>query len=112
MAKTHIATVFHLDRPFNGKNLKKVFKDAGYSDTAMAETLGISCIHERQDVEVISRRVKTDSPYNILFRLFWLGRAVSESLLRKILPGLNVEELEGIGLLVRRDGMIRSTAKL
>ncbi len=112
MAKTHSATVFHPDRPFDGKTLKKVFKDAGYSDTAMAETLGISCIHERQDVEVISRRVKTDSPYNILFRLFWLGRAVSESLLRKILPGLNVEELEGIGLLVRRDGMIRSTAKL
>jgi len=101
MAQKNDATVFHLDRPFDGKTLKKVFKDAGYSDTAMAETLGISCIHERQDVEVISRRVKTNSPYNILFRLFWLGRAVSETVIHKKLPGLNIEELEGIGLLVR-----------
>ena len=112
MTKTHGATVFHLDRPFDGKTLRKVVKDAGYSETALAETIGISCIHERQDFEVIYRRVRKDSPYNILVRLFWLGREVSESDLRKILPGLDVEELEKTGLLVRRDGAVRSRAKL
>ena len=112
MAQTQGGAQFHLARPLDGRTLKNVVKDAGYCDTALAETLGISCIHERQDVEVIYRRVKTDSPYNILFRLFWLGRTVSETVIHKKLPGLNFEELEGIGLLVRRDGMIWSTAKL
>ncbi len=78
MSKTHSAAVFHMDRPFDGRTLKNVVKDAGYCDTALAKTLGLSCIHERQDVEVIYRRVETDSPYNILVRLFWLGREVSE----------------------------------
>jgi len=112
MAQKNGETVFHPDRPFDGSTLKKVVEDAGYCETALAETLGISCVHERQDVEVIYRRVRTDSPYNILVRLFWLGRSVSESVLRKKLPGLDVEQLEGTGLLVRRDGMIRSRAKL
>jgi len=106
------ATAFHLDRPLEGKTFKKVLSDAGYSQTALAETLGISCAHERQDVEVVYRRVRTDSPYNILVRLFWLGLVVSESTLREKLAGLDVEELVGIGLLNRQDGMVRSAAKL
>ncbi|MFZ2146901.1 MAG: hypothetical protein WAV28_06750, partial [Sedimentisphaerales bacterium] len=103
---------FHLDQPFDGNKFKKVLADAGYSQTALAETLGISCAHERQDVEVIYRRVRTDSPYNILVRLFWLGRAVSESALNEKLSGLNIEQLEGIGLLSHKDGMVQSVAKL
>jgi methylase of polypeptide subunit release factors len=112
MAQTQGATVFHLDRPFDGRTLKKVVKDAGYSETALAKTLGISCIHERQDVEVIYRRVRTDSPYNILVRLFWLGRAVSESVLREKLPELDLKQLEAIGLLVHQDGVFRSMVRL
>ena len=105
-------TAFHLDRPLDGETFKKVLVDAGYSQTALAETLGISCVHERQDVEVVYRRVKTDNPYNILVRLFWLGWAVSESVIREKLPGLDVEQLEGIGLLHRRDREIQANAKL
>ena len=105
-------TAFHLDRALGGKTFKKVVADAGYSQTALADTLGISCVHERQDVEVIYRRVKTDSPYNILVRLFWLGRAVSESIIREKLPGLDVEQLEGTGLLHRRDEEVQANAKL
>jgi len=96
----------------DGKTFKKVLADAGYSQMALAETLGISCVHERQDVEVVYRRVKTDSPYNILVRLFWLGRAVFESILREQLAGLDIEELVGIGLLHRRDGEVQANAKL
>jgi len=112
MAQTHGATAFRLDRPFDGKTFKKVMTDAGYSQTALAESLGISCAHESQDAEVVYRRVRTDTPYNMLVRLFWLGRAVSEPALREKLAHLDVEGLEGIGLLDRRDGMVRSNAKL
>lgn len=103
---------FHLDRPLDGNTFKKVLSDAGYSQTALAETLGISYAHERQDVEVVYRRVRTDSPYNILVRLFWLGRAVPESSLHRELASLDIEELVGIGLLNSNDGMIQSAAKL
>ncbi len=112
MTQTYKGATFHLEQPFDGKTFKKVLADAGYSQTALADTLGISCVHERQDVEVVYRRVKTDSPYNILVRLFWLGRAVSESDLREQLAGLDIEELVGIGLLHRRDGEVQANAKL
>lgn len=112
MRQTQNATVFHLEQPFDGKTFKKLVQDAGYTETALAESLGISCVHERQDLEVVYRRAKTDSPYNILVRLFWLGRAASESVLRKQLPSLDLEELEAIGMLSRRDGMVRANAKL
>ncbi|HUW19619.1 MAG TPA: methyltransferase [Sedimentisphaerales bacterium] len=112
MAQTDQRTLFNLDRPFDGKTFKKLMQDGGYCETALAETLGISCAHERQDVEVVYRRVRTDSPYNILVRLFWLGRGVSESVVRRELPGLDVEALEATGLLARCDGMVRSNVRL
>ena len=112
MSQTSGATLFHLNRSLDGKTFKKVLAEAGYSQTALAETLGISCAHERQDVEVVYRRVRTDSPYNILARLFWLGRAVPESSLHKELAGLDVEELVGIGLLNSQDRIVQSAAKL
>lgn len=112
VTQTGKGTAFDLDRALDGKTFKKVVADAGYSQTALAETLGISCPHERQDVEIVYRRVKTDSPYNILVRLFWLGRVVSESAIREVLPGLDVEELAAVGLLHRRDGTVQSAAKL
>jgi len=112
MAQTESAAVFNVDRPFDGKTLKKVVRDAGYNEMALAETLGLSCVHESQDFELIYRRVRADSPYNILVQLFWLGRQVSEAALGKNLPGLDIEQLEGIGLLIRQNGAIRSIVKL
>lgn len=52
--------------------------------TALAETFGISRIHECQCVEVIYRHVKQDSPYNIRVRLFGLGRAAFDAIVRRI----------------------------
>jgi len=112
MAQTNGTAVFNLERSLDGKTLKKVVKDAGYNETALAETLGLSCVHESQDFELIYRRVRADSPYNILVQLFWLGRSVSEQALRRNLPDLDIEGLEGIGLLTRQNGAIRSVVKL
>lgn len=112
MAKKCNATIFHLDRPLDGETLKKAVVDAGYTPTALAETLGIGCAHERQDVEVVYRRVRTNSPYNILVQLFWLGRTVPESTLCQMLPKLDIEQFEGVGLLNRQDGTVRANVKL
>jgi methylase of polypeptide subunit release factors len=112
MAESSKATVFCLDRPFDDVTFKKVLEDAGYTQTALAETLGISCAHERQDLEVVCRRAGTDSPYHVLVRLFWLGRAVPEAALHEALPGLNVEELHAVGLLNHRNGVVQANARL
>jgi methylase of polypeptide subunit release factors len=96
----------------NGAGIKKVLVQAGYTQRALADTVGVSSLDQRQDAEVTYRRVREDSPYNVLAQLFWLGRAVSEPTLLKLVPGLNSDELVAAGLLRRHDGTIRSTAKL
>jgi len=112
VAQIDSGTVFDLDRPFDSPTFKKILADAGYSQTELAKTLGLSSPHERQDVEVIYRRVRTDSPYNILVQLFRLGRQVDESILRKELPKLDIKSLVAAGLLHCEGGVVRSNAKL
>ncbi len=112
MAQARDSEPFAEDLPLDGKTFKKTLADAGYSQQALAETLAICCPHEHQDVEVVYRRVKDRTPYNVLVRLFWLGRDVPETTVGAALPGLNVEQLCNVGLLRRRDGAVSSNAKL
>jgi hypothetical protein len=112
MTQTNSSVAFRLDQPFDSQTFKKVLAEAGYSQTELAKTLGLSSPHERQDVEVIYRRVRTDSPYNILVRLFRLGRQVDESILQKHLTRLDIEQFAAVGLLGRNNGMIFSNANL
>lgn len=55
MAHTGETSVFDLDRPFDGAAFKEIVIDAGYTETALAKTLGMSGAHERQDLEVSLR---------------------------------------------------------
>jgi len=96
----------------NGTDIKRVLVDAGYTQDALAGTVGLSGPDERQDVAVIYRRVRADSPYNVLVRLFWLGCPVCEETLRGLVPGLDVDGLVPTNLLQRRNGDVHSTAKL
>ena len=90
--------MFRLDRPFDAKALKKTLEDAGYSQTALAETLGIASPSERQDPEVVYRRVRTDSPYHVLVRLFWRnwnmrrneGHPSMQKFSEPVLPGMHI----------------------
>ncbi len=112
MTQTDSATVFEVGRAWDCGKFKRVVAEAGYSDTALAKTLSLSCPHERQDVELVYRRVKEDTPYNVLFRLFRLGRAEAESTLGEMVGGLDVEALVEVGLLRRREGKLESVVKL
>ena len=112
MTQTNSDVAFRLNRPFDSLTFKKVLADAGYSQTELAKTLGLSSPHERQDLEVVYRRVKADSPYNILVQLFRLGRQVDESILQRQLPRLDIEQFAGVGLLGRNNSMIFSNANL
>jgi len=99
--------------PPDGTGIKRTLVEAGYTQDALAATLGLSeSLKDRQDVAVVSRRVRADSPYNILVRLFWLGRPVREQTLRELVPALDLAGLVSVGLLRRRDGDLSATAKL
>ena len=99
--------------PPDGTGIKKALVNAGYTQDALAATLGLSeSLKDRQDVVVVSRRIRADSPYNVLARLFWLGHPVREQTLREQVPGLDIEGLVSLNLLQRRDGDLSATAKL
>jgi SAM-dependent methyltransferase len=90
-----------------------VLVDAGYTQDALAAMLGLSeSTNDRQDVAVVARRVRADSPYNVLVRLFWLGRPVREQTLRELVPDLDIEGLVSTNLLRRHDADLSATAKL
>jgi len=112
MTQTNSDIAFRLDRPLDGQTFKKIVADAGYSQTELANTLGLSSPHERQDLEVVYRRVKADSPYNILVRLFRLGRKVDQAVFQKYLPRLDIDTFAAVGLLGRENGMIFSNVNL
>ena len=112
MTQTNSGIAFRLNQPFDNRTFKKVLAEAGYSQTALAQTMSLSPIHNRQDIELMYRRVKTDNPYNILVRLFRLGQDVSEPTVLKMLPGLDIKALTAIGLLSCQDGMVRPNVKL
>jgi methylase of polypeptide subunit release factors len=99
--------------PPDGTGIKRVLIDAGYTQDALARTLGLSeSLKDRQDVVVVSRRVRADSPYNALVRLFWLGRPVCERTLRELVPDLDIEGLVSTNLLRRYGGDLSATVKL
>ena len=105
-------TDLHPDTLENGTDIRAALVDAGYTQEAIAGTIGLSSADERQDVEVVYRRVQADDPYNVLVRLFWLGHPVYENTLQGLVPNLDIGGLVSAGLLRRHNGNIRSTAKL
>jgi hypothetical protein len=55
MAHIGETSVFDLNWPFDGEAFKEIVISAGYTETAMAEMLGVSGGHERQDLEASLR---------------------------------------------------------
>jgi len=112
LEKTIHESPFNLDCPWDNKTFKAQIVEAGYTQTALAETIALKCPHDKQDVAVVARRVKDDTPYNVLVRLFWLGRKVTIDVLRRVLPDLDIDALAEVGLLIRQNQSVQSTVKL
>ncbi|MHC5060812.1 MAG: methyltransferase [Planctomycetota bacterium] len=112
MTQKSSSIAFRLNQTFDSLAFKKILAGAGYSQTALAQTMSLSPVHDRQDIELMYRRVKADNPYNILVRLFRLGQDISEPTVLKMLPQFDIEALTAIGLLNCKDGTVRANAKL
>ncbi len=93
------------------QTFKTALNTHNYSQTALAETLGLSGHRDRQDVEVVFQRVKEDMPYNLLVRLFWLGRSVKRQTMTHHVPEMDIDTLSETGLLDTSDSLTRSNVK-
>ena len=112
MGKTIHESPFNLNYPWDNKSFKAQVVDAGYTQNALAKTIALKSPHDKQDLAVVARRVKDDTPYNVLVRLFWLGRKVTTDTITRILPDLDIDALAGVGILTRLNQSVQSTIKL
>ncbi len=103
---------FRPGRCDNLKPFREALDAAGYTQSALAETVKTKDSGGRLDLPVVLRRTASPSPYHSLVRLFLLGQAVRMDEAQAALAPFLIEQLLDIGLLNRFDQMIRSAARL
>ncbi len=91
---------------------RKALDHAGYTDTALNETMAITDAAGKLDVPFVRRRTAKVTPFNTFFRLFVLGEAVSEQNLRGALQPAPLEQLLAAGLCHLTAAGVRSAARL
>jgi methylase of polypeptide subunit release factors len=105
---------FRLDRCGDLIPLRRVLEDAGYTQSAVAETVSMdTATGKPSDSAVVLRRTATESPYDTLIRLFLMCRPVAEDAVRRALTPMDLEPLLEAGLLARDlDGIKAQAAML
>jgi SAM-dependent methyltransferase len=103
---------FRIDHCDDLKSLPEALDAAGYTQSALAETVKTKDSGGRLDLPVVLRRTACASPYHSLVRLFFLGQAVRMEAAEAALEPFLLEQLLDIGLLNQSDQMIRSEARL
>ena len=103
---------FRLDHCDDLKPFREALDAAGYTQSALAETVNTKDSGGRLDLPVVLRRTALPSPYHWLVRLFLLAQAVRMEEDQAALAPFLIEQLSDIGLLNRSDQMIRSAARL
>jgi SAM-dependent methyltransferase len=103
---------FRIDHCRDLKVFREVLDTAGYTQSALAETVRTKDSGGRLDLPVVLRRTACASPYHSFVRLFFLGQAVRMESAEAVLAPFLVEQLLDMGLLNRSDQMIRSEARL
>ena len=92
--------------------LRAALAKAGYVEERLAATIGLSHPGETLDLALAVRRVASSEPYDVLVRLFLLGRLVAETDAATAVAPVPLTELFECGLLRREDGAVRSAVKL
>jgi SAM-dependent methyltransferase len=103
---------FRIDHCRDLKVFREVLDAAGYTQSALAETVKTKDSGGSLDLPVVLRRTASASPYHSLVRLFLLGQAVRMEAAEAALAPFLVERLLNIGLLNRSDQMVGSVARL
>ncbi|MCR4412911.1 MAG: class I SAM-dependent methyltransferase [Thermoguttaceae bacterium] len=103
---------FRLDRLGDLGPVRRALQRAGYTETAVSETVLADREGRPLDTATLTRRTQSPSPFHTLLRLFALGMAVPEPAAREALAPADLDELCAIGLLERRDEGVRAATAL
>jgi methylase of polypeptide subunit release factors len=104
---------FRLDRCDDLTPLRRALEDAGYTQSAVAATVGMDAASGKLcEPEVALRRTAANSPSNTLIRLFLMCQPVSEDAVRAALAPMDPKPLFEAGLLTRAAGGIKAQAAL
>jgi len=104
---------FRLDRCGDLSPLRRALEDAGYTQSAVAATVGMDAASGKLcEPEVALRRTAANSPYNTLIRLFLMCQPVSEDAVRAALAPMDPKPLFEAGLLTRAAAGIKAQAAL
>ncbi len=92
--------------------LRQALDTCGYNQSALVKTAKIREPGKPLDVQAISRRTQSPTPYNTLIKLFLLGLAIPTESIRSALTPETTDKLMEIGLLQETEEGIRSEAML
>jgi methylase of polypeptide subunit release factors len=111
-AEGHPEYLFRLDQCGDLTPLRQALETAGYTQSALTETVVRHDHTGRFDTSVLLRRTAPPTPYNILVRLFFLAQPVPVLAARSALTPMPLEQLMAIGLLKQSGSDIRAEAML
>ncbi len=109
MDRTHPLNVAALRRP---EALGAALRAAGYTQAALLETMRALGFSQRLDLPAVACRVSGCTPFNVLARLFLLGRAVDPGELALALPAALQAELAEAGVLTSGASGVAARVKL
>jgi methylase of polypeptide subunit release factors len=92
--------------------LNEVLQKHGYTASAIAATLNLSHPTESPDAVFAERRARDDTPFNVLFRLFLLGRTVSMPAAQSALAPISLDETLAGALLENHPEGVRARFKI
>jgi hypothetical protein len=108
----------HPDQPFRPDAcgdlapLRQALSAAGYAETAVTATVGITHPAQQMDVPAMLHRTAGVTPYNTLFRLFILRQVLPANQVRAAVAPMDLQPLIDCGLLKRVRGGLRAEAAL
>ncbi len=103
---------FRLDQLGDLGPLRRALENAGYTETAVSQTVLADREGRPLDAATLIRRTASPSPFHTLLRLFAQGAAVSQSAAREALAPADLEGLRAVGLLDRCDEGVRAATAL
>jgi hypothetical protein len=103
-----------LDRPDDVARFRAALDEAGYTAEHIRSALGVEASRpvRAADLPVQRRRLRDETPFAALVRLFWLGDAIGPDEARPALGTLDVEQAEALGLVEETAAGVRARVRL
>ena len=105
-------TQFQTPPDWDGRRLTDALRAAGYALEPLVKLQITSEGENAFDLALAGWRARSESPFDVAVRLFHIGDLIPEAVVRRALPGLDIEDLVSIGLLARKGTELHSLVNL